>query len=73
MLRRRVNCRVSTLDAHGTLLRLQAEFSGSESVLLGHARSAPSRQSRISWPKKGYPTRPDAGMCCSPFVSTRST
>ena len=28
--------RVSTLDAHCMLLRLQAEFSGPESVLLGH-------------------------------------
>ncbi len=37
------------------------------------ARSVPSRQSRISWPKKGYPTRPDTGMCCSPLLSTRYT
>jgi len=31
-----VNCRMSTLDAHRMLLCLQAEFSGSEGVLLGH-------------------------------------
>lgn len=37
------------------------------------ARSVPSRQSRISSPKNGYPTRPDTGMCCSPCLSTRYT
>jgi hypothetical protein len=52
---------VSTLDAHGMFLRLQAEFSGSESVLLGHGPLGALEAVQDQLAEEGIPDAPGHG------------